>query len=123
MIHCRSETVAPVSRWIVGRAMLTTVLSSIAIARAKHMVRSTITFSRAFSPLNPRTDKAVSFHCRAAGDAPSNRQRCRRCSRLGEPVVQADRERGEERDDADDPERRPQDQLLDGPAHVRERPE
>ena len=38
---------------IVGSAMLTTVLSSIAIASAKHIVSRTMTFSLAFSPLNP----------------------------------------------------------------------
>src|SRR5688572_18162673 len=61
MIHWRSETVAPSLRWIVGRAMLTTVLSSIAIARAKHIVRRTMTFSRAFSPLNPNSGMHASF--------------------------------------------------------------
>ncbi len=55
MIHWRSETVAFSLRWIVGSAMLTTVLSSIAIARAKHIVSRTMTFSRAFSPLNPNS--------------------------------------------------------------------
>ena len=53
MIHWRSETVALSLLVIVGSAMLTTVLSSIAIASAKHIVSRTMTFSLAFSPLNP----------------------------------------------------------------------
>src|SRR6187200_220498 len=38
---------------MVGTATLTTVLSSIAIAKAKHIVSSTMPFSRAFSPSKP----------------------------------------------------------------------
>src|SRR6266511_352333 len=54
-IHWSSLTPAPSSRLIVGRATLTTVLSSIAIASAKHIVNRTMTFSRAFSPSKPNT--------------------------------------------------------------------
>jgi hypothetical protein len=61
MIHWRSETVASSLLVIVGRAMLTTVLSSIAIARAKHIVRRTMTFSLAFSPLKPSNGMVGSF--------------------------------------------------------------
>ena len=50
MIHWIAETLAPSSVWIRGIATFTTVLSSIAIARAKHIVSRTMTFSRAFSP-------------------------------------------------------------------------
>jgi len=52
-IHWSSLTPAPSSRLIVGSATLTTVLSSIAIASAKHIVNRTMTFSRAFSPSKP----------------------------------------------------------------------
>src|SRR6185436_9558026 len=52
-IHWSSLTPASSSRLIVGRATLTTVLSSIAIASAKHIVNRTMTFSRAFSPSKP----------------------------------------------------------------------
>jgi hypothetical protein len=38
---------------MLGRATLTTVLSSIAIASAKHIVSKTMTFSREFSPSKP----------------------------------------------------------------------
>jgi hypothetical protein len=38
---------------MLGRATLTTVLSSIAIASAKHIVNRTMTFSRALSPSKP----------------------------------------------------------------------
>ena len=49
-------------------ATLTTVLSSIAIARAKHIVSSTTTFSRAFSPSNPSNVTADPFSdARAVG--------------------------------------------------------
>src|SRR5688500_17746034 len=68
MIHWRSETVAFSWVWIVGSAMLTTVLSSIAIARAKHIVRRTMTFSRAFSPLNPNSGMHASFLADPAGN-------------------------------------------------------
>lgn len=50
---------------MLGRATFTTVLSSITIARAKHIVSNTMPFSRAFSPSNPnnahlsRSDNAV----------------------------------------------------------------
>src|SRR4051812_13361438 len=54
--HCSSEKPAFKSCWIRGSATLTTVLSSIAIARAKHIVSRTTTFSRAFSPSNPSMD-------------------------------------------------------------------
>src|SRR4029453_4724681 len=52
-IHWSSLTPASSSRLIVGSATLTTVLSSIAIASAKHIVNRTMTFSRAFSPSKP----------------------------------------------------------------------
>src|SRR3954466_776693 len=54
--HCSSEKPAFKSCWIRGSATLKTVLSSIAIARAKHIVSRTTTFSRAFSPSNPSMD-------------------------------------------------------------------
>src|SRR2546423_9020368 len=37
MIHWRPETPEPSSRWMRGRATLTTVLSSMAMKRAKHI--------------------------------------------------------------------------------------
>ena len=40
---------------MAGRATFTTVLSSMTMASAKHMVRRTMTFSRALSPSNPNT--------------------------------------------------------------------
>jgi hypothetical protein len=45
--------------------MFTTVLSSIAIASAKHIVKSTITFSRASSPEKPSSGTEPSGVLRA----------------------------------------------------------
>ncbi len=45
MIHCRPETPEPKSRWMVGRATFTTVLSSMAMNRAKHMVNRVVSLS------------------------------------------------------------------------------
>ena len=39
-IHCSSEMLAPSLRWMVGRARFTTVLSSITMNKAKHIVPS-----------------------------------------------------------------------------------
>ena len=41
---------------MLGSATLTTVLSSIAIASAKHIVSRTMTFSRALSPSKPNIE-------------------------------------------------------------------
>src|SRR6187431_394309 len=101
MIHWRSETVAPSSRWIVGSAMLTTVLSSIAIARAKHIVSRTIVFSRALSPLKPSSGMSQVLSARPIRQRPMGRV----CS-LGQLLIQADRERDEDRQDGHDPDRR-----------------
>ncbi len=46
MIHCRPLTPAPSSRLMVGSATFTTVLSSIAMNSAKHIVSRTATFLR-----------------------------------------------------------------------------
>src|SRR5439155_26004746 len=54
-IHWRSLIVACSSRLSVGRATFTTVLSSITMASAKHIVSRTISFSRWFSPSNSVT--------------------------------------------------------------------
>src|SRR5262245_62760493 len=118
MIHWRSETVAFSCRWIVGSAMLTTVLSSIAMARAKHIVSRTIVFSLALSPLNPNRATCVLPSWRRSRYPGCNPGRPRRCSRLGELVVEADRERGEDRHDPDDPQGGPEDQLSDRSPHV-----
>ena len=37
MIHCRPETPDPKWSWMLGKATLTTVLSSMAMKRAKHI--------------------------------------------------------------------------------------
>ena len=46
---------------IVGSATFTTVLSSMAMARAKHIVNRTMTFSLALSPSNPNNGTTDPF--------------------------------------------------------------
>src|SRR5436305_8735911 len=58
MIHARLETPAPSSRWIVGRATLTTRLSSMGMSRPNTMAASTHHFRR--SPGSPSFGAAIS---------------------------------------------------------------
>src|SRR3954447_4222138 len=67
--HWSSEKPALRSCWMRGSATLTTVLSSIAIARAKHIVSRTMTFSRAFSPSNPSMHTLLAGRIRCSTDA------------------------------------------------------
>ncbi len=45
MIHCRPDTPEPKSRWMVGSATFTTVLSSMAMNSAKHMVKRVVSLT------------------------------------------------------------------------------
>src|SRR5436190_3410164 len=98
---------------MLGSATFTTVLSSIAIARAKHIVSRTTTFSREFSPSNPNIWPPVRstppgaylrLNRRAAAGVPY----------LGEFPVLADRERDEDDQESHDPQDRGEDEALEG---------
>src|SRR5205823_11809356 len=101
---------------MLGSATLTTVLSSIAIASAKHIVNRTMTFSRAFSPSKPNMQILLFSAAGRRNDAVSN-PRIAGVVPLsgafsGEPAVHADRH-GHERDqESHDPDRRPREESL-----------
>src|SRR5262245_6170944 len=92
---------------MLGRATLTTVLSSIAIARAKHMVRRTMTFSRALSPSKPNIEPPCDDGPGATGCNPAGRD----VVPSGEPPIHPDRDRDEDHEEHRDPDHRREQQA------------
>ena len=120
-IHCSSLTPAPSSRLRVGSATLTTVLSSMAMASAKHMVSRTMTFSRALSPSNPnRLNVPPSGGARRGqrrrgvlvGNLLGSRMIPERPVSV-ELAVEPDRERHEDHQQPDDPDHRLEHQAFE----------
>src|SRR4249920_4195941 len=99
---------------MLGNATLTTVLSSIAIASAKHIVSRTMTFSLALSPSKPSIRSPSVPSCRDAAFPGPTARAVVLFPSLGQFAVFADRQRDEDQEQARDP----GDRLGD---HARER--